>query len=77
MTWPSFTRVISTEPLSGAASAYGTAFWWSVALALLALIPCLVLMRAESNARKAAAAAGLEDPDRIALDSGAAAEAVT
>ena len=26
---------------------YGTAFWWSVGLAALAIIPCVVLMRAE------------------------------
>jgi hypothetical protein len=29
------------------ASAFGTAFWWSVGIAALALIPCLVLLRAE------------------------------
>jgi hypothetical protein len=63
------------SPAAGA-HAYGTAFWWSVGLALVALVPCVVLMRAESNARKAAAAAGLEDPDRVALESGAPAEAV-
>ncbi len=33
-------------------------------------------MRAESNARKAAKAVGAEDPDRIALESGAVAEAL-
>jgi len=59
-----------------AASAYGTAFWWSVGLAALAIIPCVVLMRAESNSRKAAKAAGLEDPDRAARESGAVAEAL-
>ncbi|HZP72197.1 MAG TPA: DHA2 family efflux MFS transporter permease subunit [Gaiellaceae bacterium] len=61
---------------AAAAQAYGTAFWWSVGLALLAVVPCIVLMRAESNARKAARAAGAKDPDRLALDSGAVAEAL-
>jgi hypothetical protein len=63
------------SPAAGA-HAYGTAFWWSVGLALLALVPCIVLIRAESTARKAAAAAGLDDPDRVALESGAPAEAI-
>jgi EmrB/QacA subfamily drug resistance transporter len=61
---------------AGAASSYGTAFWWSVGLAALAIIPCLVLMRAESNVRKAARSAGAPDPDGIAIDSGAVAEAL-
>jgi EmrB/QacA subfamily drug resistance transporter len=59
-----------------AASAYGTAFWWSTALAGLAIIPCVVLMRAESGARRAARRAAAADPDRVALDSGAVAEAL-
>ena len=61
---------------AAAAHAYGTAFWWSVALATAAIVPCVVLMRAESNARKAAKAVGAKDPDRAALDSGAVAEAL-
>ena len=61
---------------AAAAHAYGTAFWWSVGMATAAIIPCVVLMRAESNARKAARAAGREDPDRVAVESGAAAEAL-
>jgi MFS family permease len=58
------------------AHAYGTAFWWSAGMAVAALVPCIVLMRAESNARAAARAAGAADPDRVALDSGAVAEAL-
>jgi MFS family permease len=58
------------------ASAYGTAFWWSAGLAALAVIPCVVLMRAERNARRAAAASSSPDPDRVAIDSGAVAEAL-
>jgi MFS family permease len=60
---------------SAVASAYGTAFWWSAGIAALAVIPCVVLMRAEKNVRRAAAGTG-EDPDRIAIDSGAVAEAL-
>jgi len=61
---------------AAAAQAYGTAFWWSVGMALLAVVPCVVLMRAESNARNAARAVGAEDPDHVALESGAVAEAL-
>ena len=58
----------------GAAAAYGMAFWWSVGIAALAVIPCVVLMRAERGARLASAAGA--DPDRFAVDSGAVAEAL-
>jgi EmrB/QacA subfamily drug resistance transporter len=61
---------------SAAAAAYGTAFWWSVGMSVAAIAPCVVLMRAEANARKAAKAAGMEDPDQVAIDSGAVAEAL-
>ncbi len=61
---------------AAAANAFGTAFWCSAGIAALAIIPCVVLMRAESNARKAAKVAGAEDPDRVALESGAVAEAL-
>ncbi len=44
--------------LSGAASAYGTAFWVSAGLTALAIIPCIILVRAERAAREAKAAAG-------------------
>jgi EmrB/QacA subfamily drug resistance transporter len=44
------------------ASAYGTAFWVAVGLTAVAIIPCVVLMRAERAARRArAAAAGVPD----------------
>ncbi|MDE3133384.1 MAG: DHA2 family efflux MFS transporter permease subunit [Acidobacteriota bacterium] len=61
---------------SAAASAYGTAFWWSAAMAALAVIPCVVLMRAEGGVRRAAAQAGEQDPDRAVIDNGAVAEAL-
>jgi EmrB/QacA subfamily drug resistance transporter len=56
------------------AGAFGTAFWWSVGLAALAIIPCVFLMRAESRSRRAAKLAGLEGPDTSLIDSGAVAE---
>jgi EmrB/QacA subfamily drug resistance transporter len=40
-----------TTSLDAAASAYGTAFWWSLAITALAIIPCIVLVRAERAAR--------------------------
>jgi EmrB/QacA subfamily drug resistance transporter len=61
---------------TGIAHAYGLAFWWAVGLSALGVIPCIVLMRAESQARKAALVAGEADPDRVAIDSGAVAEAL-
>ncbi len=66
----------SAHGASAAAGAFGTAFWWSAAIAALAIIPCVVLMRAERTVRRAARAAGAEDPDRVAIDSGAVAEAL-
>jgi EmrB/QacA subfamily drug resistance transporter len=41
-----------THGLAAAASAYGTAFWASAGLTALAIIPCIVLMRAERAARR-------------------------
>ena len=42
--------------LSAAAHAYGTAFWASAGLSALAIIPCIILVRAERAARAEAAA---------------------
>jgi MFS family permease len=39
--------------LSAAASAYGTAFWASAGLSAVAIVPCIVLVRAERRARSA------------------------
>jgi MFS family permease len=43
---------------SGAAAAYGTAFWVSAGMTAVAIIPCIILMRAKraARARKGAAA---------------------
>jgi EmrB/QacA subfamily drug resistance transporter len=40
-----------THGLDAAASAYGTAFWWSLGITALAIGPCIVLVRAERRAR--------------------------
>jgi hypothetical protein len=61
---------------SAAAAAYGTAFWWSAGLTALAIIPCVILTRAEHNAR-ARARVSVSDEDNqpgATLESGAMAE---
>jgi MFS family permease len=49
--------------LAAAAAAYGTAFWAAVALTALAIIPCVILVRAELAAKRseAATAAGVDE----------------
>jgi len=52
---------LHAHSLGKVAGAFGTAFWWSFAICLLSLIPCLVLLRAESpSARLDRAAASAE-----------------
>jgi EmrB/QacA subfamily drug resistance transporter len=43
--------------LEAAAGAYGTAFWFSTGLTALAIVPCIILLRAERTARREKAAA--------------------
>src|SRR5205823_1427504 len=43
--------LIGVHGVAGAASAYDTAFWASGALTALAILPCVVLLRAEWAAR--------------------------
>ena len=45
--------LVGVHTLSGAAHAYGTAFWASAVLSALAIIPCVILMRAERATRHA------------------------
>jgi EmrB/QacA subfamily drug resistance transporter len=45
--------LIGTHGVSAMAGAYGTAFWWSAGLTALAIVPCIVLVRAERAARAA------------------------
>jgi EmrB/QacA subfamily drug resistance transporter len=44
--------LIGVHSASGAASAYGTAFWASAGLTALAIVPCIILVRAEHAARQ-------------------------
>ena len=45
--------LVGTHTVSAAASAYGTAFWASAALTAVAIVPCIILLRAEHAARVA------------------------
>jgi EmrB/QacA subfamily drug resistance transporter len=40
--------------VAGVAGAYGTAFWWSMGIAAVAIVPCVVLTQTERSARAAA-----------------------
>jgi hypothetical protein len=55
----------SAHSLSSAASAYGTAFWWAAGLTALAIIPCVILTRAERAARNTPGEVG--EPDDATL----------
>jgi EmrB/QacA subfamily drug resistance transporter len=68
--------LVGAHTPAAAADAYGTAFWWSTAMAAVAVIPCIVLIRAERSARRVAAEANAEDPDRVVIENGAVAEAL-
>ena len=50
-------NLASAHTLSGAAAAYGTAFWVAAGLTAVAIIPCVILVRAERAAKRAHAAA--------------------
>jgi hypothetical protein len=52
--------------LSGAAHAYGTAFWASAGLSALAIIPCVILLRAERAARTAQTVEPASSPEALA-----------
>ena len=64
--------VVLVRAMSGArtleaeAGAYGTAFWFSAALAALAVVPCVVLFRAERAARRAKGAEAETSPETLA-----------
>jgi EmrB/QacA subfamily drug resistance transporter len=59
----------AAHSLAGAAGAYGIAFWWSAGLTALAIVPCVILLRAERAAR-------VEKGDDAGPTPGALAEAV-
>ena len=52
--------------LSAQAAAYGTAFWVSAGLTALAIIPCIILLRAERAARAAKGAVAAPDAEAMA-----------
>jgi EmrB/QacA subfamily drug resistance transporter len=43
--------LVGATGLEDAAHAFGTAFWWSLGLTAIAIVPCIVLVRAERKAR--------------------------
>jgi len=58
--------LVGVHTLSGVASAYGTAFWWSAGITALAIGPCVVLLRAERAARAASARPGAVAAEALA-----------
>jgi EmrB/QacA subfamily drug resistance transporter len=58
--------LIGVHTPSGAAGAYGTAFWASAGLAALAIVPCMILTRAERRARLAQGAQAAASRDTLA-----------
>jgi EmrB/QacA subfamily drug resistance transporter len=59
----------SAHSLSDAAGAYGTAFWFAAGLTALAIIPSLILVRAERAARRGGAP---DVPDEVLVEAVAA-----
>jgi EmrB/QacA subfamily drug resistance transporter len=43
--------LVGVHSLDGAASAFGEAFWWATGITALAVVPCILLVRAERAAR--------------------------
>jgi EmrB/QacA subfamily drug resistance transporter len=58
--------LVGAHGLAGEAHAYGTAFWASTILSALAIVPCIILMRAERAARAANAAQAEVPPETLA-----------
>jgi hypothetical protein len=61
--------LVGVHTAAGAASAYGTAFWASIGLTAIAIVPALLLLRAERVARAAGPAV---DAHEAALETAAA-----
>ena len=57
--------VTGAHTLAGVAAGYGTAFWFAAGLTAAAILPCIVLLRAERAARAAKATDGTP-PDVLA-----------
>jgi len=58
--------LVGAHTLNAAADAYGTAFLVSAGLSALAIIPCVILVRAERAARRAKGAAAHAEADTMA-----------
>jgi MFS family permease len=58
--------LIGAHTLSAQADAYGTAFWVSAGMTALAIIPCIILLRAERAARAAQGAVAAPDAEAMA-----------
>jgi EmrB/QacA subfamily drug resistance transporter len=58
-------ELIGVHTVAGAASAYGTAFWASAGLTALAIVPCIILTRAERAARSAKPPEEAAGPDTL------------
>jgi EmrB/QacA subfamily drug resistance transporter len=58
--------LVGTHTTAGIAGAYGVAFWWSTGMTAAAIVPCVVLLVAERNARRRKAANAHLDPAAMA-----------
>jgi EmrB/QacA subfamily drug resistance transporter len=58
--------LIGATSLEDAASAYGTAFWWAAGITALAIIPCVILTRAEAKARTERGADAVTESETLA-----------
>jgi EmrB/QacA subfamily drug resistance transporter len=61
-----------THTLAAAAAGYGTAFWASAGLTALAIVPCIILVRTERAARRAASSDAGRAPSDTAIGAAAA-----
>jgi EmrB/QacA subfamily drug resistance transporter len=51
----------TAHTLAEAASAYGSAFWWATGLTVVAIVPCIILIRAERAARRGGGAEAADE----------------
>jgi EmrB/QacA subfamily drug resistance transporter len=58
--------LVGVHTLAGAAAGYGTAFWWSAGMTAVAILPAIVLLRAERAARAARGAEAEASPETLA-----------
>jgi EmrB/QacA subfamily drug resistance transporter len=58
--------LVGVHSPAGAAAGYGTAFWWSVGLVAVAIVPAIILVRTERAARAAHGRESAATPDAMA-----------